>query len=479
MLDGNYGFSGEVPDRVSIEENVQRALDYKNSHSDIETAIWFYKTVSNNKQLEDGTRRLPLDASMNYKQLDDPPPGVKNKYEDFGNYNYGVVGKAIGFTDYALEFMAGWAQGVSNEKLSTIGAAVEAITDPVNHNDDPNDQTQIRAGIQAAKDGGVEASTSLGALNVDTPMGLFGIFIGLEMMANLDGLADGATGVWDGLTGLMGDLADGAADLLGGLADGAAGLLGWLFPDGDGNGLPPGTAPMGLTDPIPTSPLVLDLDGDGIETVGMASGIQFDLNNNGFCETVGWVGADDGLLALDRDGDGAITGGFELFGNNTLLESGSRAANGFLALAELDGNKDGVIDAGDEVFSQLRVWRDTNQNGESDAGELLSLEEAGVSRLNLGYATGTAKDAYANEFRQLGIYVDTDGNSKALIDVWFKTNPTISRPINEVPVSEDLQPLPDAAGFGNVRTLHEGRGIRSSFATMQNLTVRPVVNHFR
>ena len=458
MLEKNYGFSGEVPEGVSIEANVQRALDYKNSHSDIETAIWFYNTVRNNGPLEDGTRRLPLDVSMDYKQLDDPPPGVKNKYEDFGNFNYGVVGKAIGFTDFALEFMAGWAQGVSNEKLSMIGAAVEAINDPANHNDDPNDQVQIRDGIQAAKDAEVEASTSLGALNVDTPMGLFGIFIGLEIMANLDGLADGAAGVWDGLTGLMGDLADGAAGLLGVLADGAAGLLGWLFPDGEGNGLPPGTAPMGLTDPIPTSPLVLDLDGDGIETVGMASGIQFDLNNNGFCETVGWVGADDGLLALDRNGDGAITGGFELFGNNTLLGNGSRAANGFLALAELDSNKDGFIDVGDDVFSQLRVWRDASQNGESDAGELLTLEEAGVSRLNLGYSTSTTKDVYANEFRQIGSYGDAECNSKALIDVWFATNPTLSRPINEVAVSEDIQNLPDAAGFGNVRSLHEEIG---------------------
>jgi hypothetical protein len=238
---------------------------------------------------------------------------------------------------------------------------------------------------------------------------------------------------------------------------------------------------MGLADIPPGSPLVLDLDGDGIETVGLNSGIQFDLNNNQFRETVGWVGADDGLLALDRDGDGSITGGFELFGNTTALQNGTTAANGFLALAGFDGNKDGFIDAGDEVFSQLRVWRDLNQNGVSDAGELLSLEEAGVSRLNLGYSVSATKDAFGNEFRQLGGYVDAEGNSLALTDVWFKTNPTLSRPMTEIPVPDDILTLPDAAGFGNVRSLHEAMALDTTgqlkslveqFATATDANVR-------
>ncbi|NJM32206.1 MAG: hypothetical protein HC848_04205 [Limnobacter sp.] len=83
--------------------------------------------------------------------------------------------------------------------------------------------------------------------------------------------------------------------------------------------------------PIPGSPLILDIDGDGVETVGLDSNIHFDHNGDGFAETTGWVGADDALLALDLNGDGIINNGTELFGNETLLANGNKAANGFEA----------------------------------------------------------------------------------------------------------------------------------------------------
>lgn len=120
---------------------------------------------------------------------------------------------------------------------------------------------------------------------------------------------------------------------------------------------------------ITTSPLILDLDGDGVETINKAA-IHFDHDGNGFAETAGWVGKDDGLLVWDRNGNGLIDDGSELFGNNTKLANGQNAANGFAALAELDSNQDGKIDANDSAFTQLRIWKDADSDAVLDTGEL-------------------------------------------------------------------------------------------------------------
>lgn len=75
------------------------------------------------------------------------------------------------------------------------------------------------------------------------------------------------------------------------------------------------------------SPLVLDLDGDGVETIGTVNGVYFDHDNNGFAEDTGWIGKDDGLLVRDINGNGQIDNGTELFGNNSVLASGKKAEN--------------------------------------------------------------------------------------------------------------------------------------------------------
>jgi hypothetical protein len=103
--------------------------------------------------------------------------------------------------------------------------------------------------------------------------------------------------------------------------------------------------------------LVLDLDGDGVETTSLNGGSYFDHDANGFAEQTGWVSSDDGLLVFDRNNDGIINDGKELFGDQTILKSGTRAANGFQALAEWDDNLDGKIDANDSIWSNLRVDR--------------------------------------------------------------------------------------------------------------------------
>jgi hypothetical protein len=153
------------------------------------------------------------------------------------------------------------------------------------------------------------------------------------------------------------------------------------------------------------SPLILDLDGNGVSTRAVADGTYFDLNGNGLAESTGWVGAGDALLVRDINGNGVIDNGAELFGNNTLLANGSPAANGFAALAALDVNSDGQVNTQDADWSSLRLWKDSNANGITDAGELITLAAAGVQSLGTGYVADysiSAIDAQGNWHQQVG-----------------------------------------------------------------------------
>ena len=204
------------------------------------------------------------------------------------------------------------------------------------------------------------------------------------------------------------------------------------------------------------SPIVLDLDGDGvIRTVGLSSGVNFDHAADGFAERTGWVAPGDGLLVWDRNASGTIDSGRELFGSETLLPNGMKAINGFEALKAFDANGDGVIDANDPVFAQLRVWVDANTDARTGKGELLTLEQAGVRSINLTYSESGFVDAQGNAHRQVGSYTTTDGQTRAATDVWVKTDATYSLPTEWVEVPEDIALLPDAQGYGNVRELHQ------------------------
>jgi len=167
-------------------------------------------------------------------------------------------------------------------------------------------------------------------------------------------------------------------------------------------------------------PLILDLDGDGIETHSINNGTYFDHNANGFTERTAWVSSDDGLLVLDRNGDGTINNGREVFGDQTILKNGQRAANGFQALADLDGNKDGIIDANDVAYSQLRVWQDINGNGVSEGGELKTLAEHGIESLNVTSAISNITDSQGNTQTRTGSYEKMDGTTATIANVNFQ-----------------------------------------------------------
>lgn len=227
-------------------------------------------------------------------------------------------------------------------------------------------------------------------------------------------------------------------------------LYDWLHPDP----LAPIKDKFGKSSTIP-SPIALDLDGDGVETTSLADGAWFDHANDGFAERSAWLSRDDGLLVRDLDGNGTIDSGAELFGSETKLANGQKAANGFDALKEMDSNNDGVVDASDGAFGTLRVWKDSDGDGYTDTGELFSMADAGVKAINVGYTNSSSIDANGNEHRQIGSFTTTTGITRAAEDIWFQVNRTQSIATNWLDVPADIAALPDATGYGKVHDLHQ------------------------
>lgn len=281
MSDPNLGFSGTTPNQVAplgftISNNIALAVAYQNTHTAEQTYNWFRDVMRNNS---DG--HLPWNSSMDYKQL-----GAI--FQDFGNFNYGAVGRALGYSDQLLTYAAGTAQQQANGK-GLLDAIAIALSDLENRGDNPGDRALVEAGIAAAR----------GAGNNNSSLGLVGAAkyeYNNKIGEEIDKLI---------LRQQLNDAYENAKN-----------------------------------QPIRIDPLTLDLDGDGIETIGINANnnVLFDHDGDGAKHGTGWVSADDAMLVLDRNNNGTIDNGRELFGDNTQLANGRFAADGFAALAELDIN---------------------------------------------------------------------------------------------------------------------------------------------
>src|SRR3954469_23800842 len=181
----------------------------------------------------------------------------------------------------------------------------------------------------------------------------------------------------------------------------------------------------------PGSPIVIDLARDGYHFTSAEDGVLFDLDGDGVPERVAWTraGSDDAFLALDRNNNGRIDDGTELFGNYTPVRAGSTvtAANGFEALKFLEsplngpiGMVDGIIDARDPAWSRLLLWRDLNHNGISEPDELQSVAAAGLAAIDTDYKPRKKVDRFGNEFRQAGHATWSDGEVSTIFDVWLQ-----------------------------------------------------------
>lgn len=211
-------------------------------------------------------------------------------------------------------------------------------------------------------------------------------------------------------------------------------------------------------------PLVLDLDGDGVETSKLGWGAAgsktyFDMDNDGFAERTGWAAGGDGLLAIDRNGNGIIDDKSELFGNTETY------ADGFAALHALDTNADNAITAADADFANLRVWIDADSDGVTDAGELRTLGSLGITRIDLN---ASALDGVFNNENPVSdrSTFTINGVTRAIEDVWFRMDQTDTQWTGDFDLDVRTLFLPTLKGFGTLKDLHVAMSLDPELLTL-------------
>ncbi|WP_137895068.1 calcium-binding protein [Ramlibacter sp. 2FC] len=212
-----------------------------------------------------------------------------------------------------------------------------------------------------------------------------------------------------------------------------------------------------------------------MELVGASGNILFDHNADGIKTGTGWAGADDGILVRDLDSNGSIDSGRELFGVDTVKSNGALATHGFDALADLDSNADGFVNSSDTAYGELRIWQDANQDGISQAGELKTLAELGITSIGVtGSATGPqAGQVINNNAVALSTTYTGDGESRTVGAIDLESNDfytefpaeLVDENGNPVAITEQAQGLPQMSGSGMARNMRAAASLDGEFAT--------------
>ncbi len=221
-------------------------------------------------------------------------------------------------------------------------------------------------------------------------------------------------------------------------------------------------------------PMFLDLNGDGkMGTTSLENGINFDHAKDGFKELSAWVDKEDGILVIDKNENGIIDDGSEIFGDNYIKSNGNKAANGFEALTDLDSNKDGIINSSDKEFDKIKVLKGD--------GTLVSLTELGIVSISLNKTTVNEADENGNVLVYKGTYTKEDGTTGSLGTFNLIVDKMMSEEVNKVEVSKDVVSLPNIKGYGTVHSLHQAmmldetgelKGLVQSFVNTEDIKTK-------
>src|ERR1051326_8464689 len=194
-------------------------------------------------------------------------------------------------------------------------------------------------------------------------------------------------------------------------------------------------------------PLVFDLTGGGVNLTTMSNAApMLDMQGTGFAINTGWVEPNDGILVLEQPGQDGTPTITQMFGGAGL--------EGFAALAQYDGNADGAIDANDSVYSQLRMWVDSNGNGQVDSGELETLQQAGVASINLASTPQSGDTQNGNTIAATGTFTFANGATGHVDQVDFNVDTYHSHYLGDTSVSAAAAAMPNLKGYGTLTDLH-------------------------
>ncbi len=199
------------------------------------------------------------------------------------------------------------------------------------------------------------------------------------------------------------------------------------------------------------SPLVLDLNNNGIELISLEnSQVMWDIDEDLFLENSGWTAGSDGFLAIDLNSDGIITDHTELFGDANV--------DGFSVLSGYDTNSDGSITSADTQFGDLLVWQDINENGVSDAGEVNDLAHWDITSIDLNASMPSNLYNEGHQITHTSTFTVDDGvngpQSREIVDVWFEFDNSLSVYTGDYTLDVAAAFTATLRGYGDLPTLH-------------------------